>query len=111
MRERFGGFALWNYVNKRLRIRNLDLNINKEREKTLAHTKDLREVALEAKRQYYLEKRSEWFTTYHANQGKLRDPRRQIRKHKRRCSDGFHRVNMEALYADRIYPSEQNHEK
>ena len=66
---------------------------------------------MNSKKNYFHEKKEEWFSEYHTKQVSLRDPSRQVRIHKRRCSDGFVGVNMPSVFADRIKPEGENLER
>ena len=104
MKERFGGFGMWNYVEKRLKAREKDAHVLAEREKFMARETEVKQKQTKDRMQYYQEKRDEWLEEYQWKQTLLRNPNRQVRMHKRRCSDSFIKVNMLAIYADRINP-------
>ena len=99
---------MWDYVEKRCKAREKDANLLAERQKFLLREAEIRQKVTEDRMRYYKEKRDEWLEEYHRKQTLLRHPNRQVRQHKRRCSDSFIKVNMLAIYGDRINPVAEN---
>ena len=54
----------------------------------------------------FAERSTEWWEGYTKAQDALRHPLRQVRVRRRRASDGMLNVNMNALFEDRLKPTE-----
>lgn len=111
VKERFGGFSTWSYINKKLSAKESNFALLQERDKFLQRSEQLKEQVITSKLRYYQEKREEWYSEYHYKQTQLRSHTRQLRVHKRRASDGFLGVNMPALFSDHLTPIQNNLEQ
>jgi len=104
MREKFGGSDVWNRAKQLLESKEAYDNLMAERNRLKKRQDMLKAVDLAGKLKYFHDQKEVFMVHYNRKNELLRNPTRQIRIHKRRASDGMYKVNMEAIFEEKIRP-------